>query len=282
MTTTIRDSDFWTSAIDDNASAVYDNYSDDDNAIRNEQRQRDLDLISREGNQLDLNSLFDSGMVTTITEFAETVPIPADGITLMILPVVASILGRNHKFHMFHDYYEKPILQMVLQVRAGMRKSLTLDTVTKPLELLDRQDDEAYTQKVEGMESKDAKNVKPPRERVMGLSTTEGLVTSSWNKSNGFLRKVDEFPRLINTLDAYKSGGGGKIGGIGISQELLIWDGSTLKMTMVNGTRRVYDPRVSTIGTVQPKKLLELIDRLGGLDDSDSDSGVDTFLSVLQ
>lgn len=267
------DDNNWQQELELQADNALRSVESEDKQLADERLKRDLAAVQRTGSSLDLSVLYDEQFIKVIDDYAKSIPIATEGLALLILPVAASILGRNHQFHVFDRYYEKPILQMVLQVVAGMRKSLTLDQVTKYLDKMDYEEDMAYAKKKmewDATPSKERTGPEPrlPRERVISTGTSEALVEDLENAKDhpGLLRKVDEFPRLIDELDGYKAGNSKA----GISQELIIWDGSTIRSGRVGKKRKVYNPRLSTVSTVQPSKLLKCINQLGGLDDSDS------------
>lgn len=217
----------------------------------------------RGGNELNQESVLPESMVQTIRGFAKTIPVHSDSVVLMILAVAASILGRRHSIHVFNGYFEKFILQICLLVTAGGRKSAVLDAVSNPLEEMDNEARQECRRR--RATEPDNKEIPNPRERIQQEATPEGLVTkaSKEENSNGFLRKIDELPTLFKGLDQYNSGAG-------LEQELKLWDGSTIKQARagLNGDRIAYKPRISTISTCQPKRMTELMDGLGGLQDS--------------
>ena len=237
---------------------------DEDKDVRLEALSEEVNTLLRKDNALDIERIFPPDIYKAIMGLAKTIPCHPDGLAMLMLPVVSSILGAKHKIHAWASYYEVFILQVCLLQAAGNRKSAQLKAVADPLLEWDKAARAKARQDAKEQGLKDA-DLPPLRERVQIDMTPEALVVKAASpvNANGFLRRQDEITSLFNSLDQYSKG-------TGLQQELRLWDGQTIKQARAaNGADRIADnPRISTVGTSQPKEIVRLIESLGGVEDS--------------
>jgi hypothetical protein len=205
-------------------------------------------------------------MPLLLGEFIESVaaamPCPVDFPGVMILPVLATLIGRKRCIEIKLGWREYAVLWAAVVARSGERKTPTFLEITAPLRQRQRIFHAQY------LDAKAAWKALPPEEReenpkpclpqIFTTDTTiEALKTVLANNPSGIVYAADELSGWARSIGQYK-------GGRGDDRQawLSFWSSTDVLVNRKGDPEPLYlcKPFVSVTGGIQPDALPDVID----------------------
>ena len=194
-----------------------------------------------------------------VRAIARAMPCPPDFPGAMMLPVLATFIGRKRCIEIKPGWVEYPLLWVAGVARSGDRKSPPFERVTEPLCKKPNELYAEYLEKKERWEQDESDESGPPPKLVQLLTTDttiEAMKLILVDNPNGIIYPADELSRWALSMCQYKGGRGD-----GRQNWLSIWSSSQIVCNRSGHDPIIIDyPLVSVTGGIQPDALGDLVD----------------------
>lgn len=241
-----------------------------------EDRKKELEELLKVGTKsVKLSDVFDDNLAKGLSHKARIMGVNEEAFITSILPILASLIpiGNNLLLVDELNFVVKPIIWNCLIAPSASGKSPLQKTFIEPLYEIQEQLDQEYKQRLEQWEQDclDAKKddkPKPKKPRSYKAFTTdttiEGLSATQANQPDqGILIYRDELAGFFKGMNKYSNGDDTEIW-------LSIRDGSPINIVRADQDKEVWikNPQLPLLGTIQPKVLNDLANKMGGFGDS--------------
>lgn len=196
-----------------------------------------------------------------IESIAEALPCPPDYPGAMMLPVLATFVGKRRSIEIKPGWKERPVLFCAAVGRSGDRKTPAFDKVTEPLKRMQARYFAEFAREMEAYKAmspeQQAATPEPKLKQAFTTDTTiEAMREVLSSNPRGICFPSDELSGWARAIGQYK-------GGKGHDRQiwLSIWSSQTIVVNRVGKPPIVVpEPFVSVTGGIQPDALPDIVD----------------------
>lgn len=178
-----------------------------------------------------------------------------------VLAAVAAVVGNSVSIEVQRGFTVPIHLFYITVQERGTKKTAPLKTMLKPVVKLDLENKTKYEEDlahykslVDAAEGKKIEELEPVQKRmIFGKITPEALFKVLNENTQGIVQYINEARLWFGTFNQYSNS----------SDEQLycdIWDGDNCsRTTLKHGTQDAREPRVTILGSIQPKEIEDFI-----------------------
>lgn len=220
--------------------------------------------------------IFPPQLETYIKLSAHAISTPIEYISISVLAVVSSLIGKNAKIQVTNEWLENAMIYATFIGSPGARKTPALRQAMLPLNAIQKQLDaqleqdklnydlnikeyeiqynDWFKKKDKKVEDMPIEPAEPIRKQIKVNDITVETVIELM-KDNSLLLERDEFAGWIKSMNQYKGGNGGER-----QAYLEFWNGNRTDVNRKGGKHLfVESPFISIIGGIQPDRLTDLL-----------------------
>jgi hypothetical protein len=220
---------------------------------------------------LDIKRFLPPKMADCLLEEAKAKQACPEYFLTLLLPIVTSLLGNCSLMAFKSANYQVPsILFAGILVETGSNKTAILNSIIKPLEEMQIEEEKKYAHALMDYESiKEEDKQKTDKPTLISFFTTDPTresVSSVKNNSGGHLLQFGEFESFFRSINKYRKGQGDDV-----QFWLNAYDGSSDVVQRKTERRSNYGLRISIVGAGHVDKTIEAI-KIQSQESIDSDS----------
>lgn len=195
-----------------------------------------------------------------VRSVANALPVPPDFPGVMILPVLATLIGRKRRIEVKPGWTEYPLLWTAVIARSGDRKSPAYQQINRPLKSLQQQLVDQFRKELEEYNDLDPEKqaeaeVPQLRQAYTTDTTIEAFKEVLEANPNGICYLADELSGWVRSMSQYKGGRG---------NDRQIWLSLWSSDDIVTNRKGkvpcvVTDPFACVSGGIQPDALKDIV-----------------------